>query len=628
MRNLYRTILLLSLFSLVSVAGHAQQLSVSNYAIFKPGMINPGFVPNVNLHSMYLGHQQRQLADFGWNTISQFWNFKSKAIGKSKSFGWGAYISNDIEHTERRTALGGNIGVNIVSTEFAYLGVGISGGLINWASNYIGVPVYHPNDPLVSRVSNIAELDASVGLAFGYESYAIRAQAHGTIQQLPGTLLSKEIDGLKLYPHLIGGAHFLFSPSPEVFIGPMAFYRNTFTRDSIVTGIVRGQIDVGFRMDFDRPNFWFGGAYRMQNAAVTAAFGLRIAGTDTNTVGRKSATFLDLNLAASYPLNESSVFGPSIELGLTLRLGRAGEDIAKIDTLGLMRGSFWVSNGNMNMHMVRHLQPTSPSGIEAETMVGDKNVTLLYNWDDNMYMFTGEKADTLNDSMIVRLGPEWIGVDNILENVAREVIREALAPTSVEVEDPDSLEPLKDLLAVGLVGRLKVDELAADFGADDGKGGVTYNGELGYDTPFSDTLSLLVRYFDIDTTIYVRKGDRLTNMALACLKLEAMQRKLLYEINKSYGSKIAFVKEGVRPLETGDKKIAYLRHPEIILNNPNQKPFQVSGVVLDFARDPNWVPEIKDGRKKPKDKNTRGGRDPRGKKSRDDFREDVPDDWE
>jgi hypothetical protein len=212
--------------------------------------------------------------------------------------------------------------------------------------------------------------------------------------------------------------------------------------------------------------------------------------------------------------------------------------------------------------------------------------------------------------------------------MVREVISEALAPKSVEVEDPDSLEPLKDLLAIGLVARLKVDELAADFGADDGKGGVTYKGELGYDTPFSDTLSLLVRYFDIDTLIYIRKDDRLTNMALACLKLEAMQRKLLFELDKTYGAKIAFVQEGMRPLETGDKKIAYLRHPEIILNNPNQKPFQVSGVVMNFARDPNWKPEVKDGKKRGRDRPLRPGREPRGKKSRNDFREPVPDDWE
>ncbi|MEM0998238.1 MAG: type IX secretion system membrane protein PorP/SprF [Bacteroidota bacterium] len=630
MKHFYRIFVLFPILLAWSSTADAQQLAVSNYQMFQPGLYNPAYIPNSTLNQIYLGHQHRQLADVGWGTISQFLNFKSKALGRSKSFGWGAYIYNDIEHTERRTALGISVAANLVSTDIAYLGVGFSGGLINWASNYSDIPVYHPTDPLVVRASNIAELDAGMGLSFGIETYAVRAQAHATAQQLPGSLLSRDIPGIKLAPHLLSQAHVLFSPIPDVYVGPMAYYRNTFSRDSLVGGIVRGQLDIGFRTDFDRPNFWFGGAYRMDNAAVTAAFGLRIAGTDTNTIGRKSATFLDLNLAASYPLNESAIFGPSIEIGLKLQIGRAGEDVTKIDTLGKMRGSFWVSNGNMNMHKVRQLTPTSPSGLEAETLIGEKLVTLLYNWDDNMYLFSGTQMDTLNDSMVTRLGPEWIGVDNILQNMSREVIVEALTPRSTDVENPDSLEPLKDLLAVGLVARLKVDELAADFGADNGKGGMTYNGELGYDNAFGDSLSMVIRYFDIDTTIVVKRGERLTNMALACLKLEAMQRKLLFELNQVYGESIAFVREGYRPNETGDRKIAYLRHPEVILNNPNQKPFQVSGVVLDFARDPGWVPEVSDNKKRSREKRNanRSGREPRGKRARNQYREEVPDNWD
>ncbi|HHG83696.1 MAG TPA: type IX secretion system membrane protein PorP/SprF, partial [Bacteroidetes bacterium] len=578
------------------------------------------FVSSSNLNGLYLGHQQRQLSAFGWKTISQFINFKSKALGKARNFGWGAYLYNDIEHSERRTALGASVGVGLIRTEFAFLSIGFSGGLINWGSNYTDIPVYHPSDPLVARISNIAELDAGIGFSFGYSNYTFRTSANAMIQQLPGTVLS---DGIRLFPHALASANFLMSPITDIYIGPMVFYRNTFTRDSSVAGIQAAELDVGFRVDFDRPNFWFGAAYRMDKAALTAIFGLQIAGTDTNTAGRTAASFMDINLAASYPMNGSSIFGPSVELGLSFQLGRAGEDIAKVDTIGQMRGSFWVSNGNMNMHKVRHLAPTGPKVLMAQTRVEEERVMLSYIWDDNQYQYVGTNLDTLNDSLIRGLGTDWVGIDNILENMAREVIPEALVPVNKEVENPDSLEPLKDLITVGLAAQLKFDEVSADFGADNGNEGVVYGGELGYDAPFADSLSITVKYFGLDTVVVVKKGERVTNLELSCLKLEAMQRKLLYELQRRHGEKIAFVREGVLPLETGDKKIAYLRTPEVIPDNPNFKPFQKSVVRLEFIRDPNWEPIITASSRKRKKGKGQKRREVRGKRARNEYRAPV-----
>lgn len=624
MKIKYSILLLLCWLGLGAGMVSAQQLAVSNYFLFKPSFMNPGFVQSIPLGQIYLGHQHRQLAGIGWRSNSQFLTIKGKPFGKKGAMGWGVYISNDIEHTERRTALGVSMGAMPIKTETAWFSVGFSGGLINWGADYSNFKVYDRNDELVFRPTNFAELDAAVGIGFGINTYTVKGEVHGTLQQLPGTLLSKGENrrGLLLYPHVMGGGNLLFSPFPDFWIGPMGFYRNVFTRAENIGYIKKAQWDAGLRMEFERPKMWFGGAWRADNSAVTAGFGIEIAKMDTLGTRAQMAYFTDLNLMASYPMNESSVFGPSVELGLTFSIGRVGDDGPRYDTLGLMKGAFWINNGNMNYHKEKRLETNGPSNLFAETTVADREVALRYEYDDNLYMYTGGNLEVVGDSVYSRLGGTWTGVDAILENMVKEVIQEALDPDKSNVEDPDSLEPLKTLSSIGIGSLLRFDEIAATFGAE----GLRYSGGLIRTDPFTDTLSINLIYGESDTNIVIAPGQLITNLELAALKVYTMDKKLQNELYKFYGERYLFVRQGERLPET-DKALVTLMKPVIIPNNPNQKPFQVTTIDLNFLRDPNWEPEVVTAREaRQKEKELKRGRDKnkrQSKRQRNRFREEI-----
>lgn len=610
--------LLLVLGFLVAVVGlKGQQLPMSTYQLYRPELINPAYVQTVPLNQIFLGYQHRQLAELGWRTNSQFLYVKGKPFGKSKGFGWGLYLNNDIEHTERRLSLGGSIGAKLLNTETTFFSAGINFGLINWGANYNDFRVYDRADDIIFRPTNFADIDAGIGFAFGISTYSIRSNVNLFAQQIPGSIVSRQVRGIRLYPHVYGQANILFSPAPDIYIGPNVHYRNIYTTDSLVTYVQAAQLDAGLRVDFDRPGFWIAGGWRIDNAAVTAGFGLRVSNPDTAEVRSLLATFADVNIFASYPLNASNVFGPSVEVSLTISLGRVGQDGPQVDTLGLMKGAFWVNNGNMSTHKERRLEANAPDGLFAESFVGDKLVDLRYEYDDNMYMYLGQTPEFYQDSLIERLGIEWQGVDGIMENMVREVISEALAPTFVGVENPDSVEELKNLNAVQVGGRLKFDQIAADFGAE----GVRYNGEFNSSNAFSDTLIIEFIYDEVDTLVKLGKGQLVTNLELAALKLYAMQKRLERQLDKQYSDKYDFIYQG-DDLPITDKTIVTILKPIIIPNNPNQKPFMVSTIEISLTRDPDWEPRERNGRTGKAKANGKEKRREK-KRERDNFRERV-----
>lgn len=601
-----------------------QQLPMSTYQIYRPELINPAYVQQVPLNQIYFAYQHRHLSEVGWRTNSQFFYMKGKPFGKTKGFGWGLYVNNDIEHTERRLSLGGSIGAKLLNTETTFFSAGVNFGLINWGANYGSFRVYDRSDDIIFRPTNFAELDAGLGFAFGINNYYIRSNVNAFAQQIPGSVISSQVRGIRLYPHVYGQANLLFSPAPDIYIGPNVHYRNIYTTDSLVNYVKAAQFDAGLRVDFDRPGFWIAGGWRIDNAAVTAGFGLNISNPDTVDTRSMLATFADLNVFASYPLNEKSVFGPSVEISLKLSLGRVGEDGPQVDTLGLMKGAFWVNNGNMNTHKERRLQANSPDGLFAESIVGEKLVDLRYEFDDNMYMYAGLDFEMFEDSLVERLGSDWVGMDAVMENMVREVIGEALDPTFVGVENPDSVEDLKNLNAVQIGGRLKFDEIAADFGAE----GVRYNGEFGTDGTFSDTLTIPFVYDEADTVVKLVKGQLVTNLELAALKTWGMQKRLERELFRIYNSRYKFIYQD-DDLPVTDKSIVTILKPIIIPNNPNQKPFMVSTVEIGMVRDPEWEPIVRTGRAakaNAKKKNGRRGQRRDRKRDRDLGRDRVGDD--
>lgn len=589
-----------------------QQIQVADNHYFNPHWVNPANIIKDNLSRFSMLYQHRNLASFGWRSISQFVDFKSRAIGSRRGFGWGMNIANDVEHTERRLSVGFSFGANVFQTEYMSVGLGINLGFINWASSYRDVPVYQVGDPRLDDRVNFSELDAGAGLAFKLQTYIFRAGLDATAKQLPGSFLSADpIKGITLIPHVNASAKFLYSLAPDMYLGPWAYYRNAFKREdpkanppeTVIGNIQNAQADVGLKFELDYPSMWAGVGFRFGNhptfgfgsAGLGINYGLQIRGTDTTDSRERIATFLDLVFSASYPLNSRAIFGPSAEIGLALSIGKVGSNVDEIDSVGLMRGAFWVNNGNMDTHKDKYLKANAPTGLYAESFPTTERVYLTYEWDDNFYLYTGvNKQDAGN--LIAELGDDWVGVDGILENLVQEVIKEGLNPVHMDVSNTDSVEPLKDLISLDIQTKLRFDQVGADFGAN----GLVYQGELGYNNETKDTLLLPILYGDKDTVIAITAGQDITNLELSCLKIHAMAKKLEYELTQYYGDRLALINDLGAIYELEGKKIVLFKTPEVIPNNPNQQPFQVSVVNLGFIRDVNWKPTITDRKIKSK----------------------------
>lgn len=573
----------MSIFSwlvMVFPIGMAQQIPVSDNSIFNPRWMNPASVGTSPLNKLMISHQQRRMNYPGVSSYSQFLNFSSGPLGKKGTFGYGATLNHDLEFTERRISGNFLVAAQLINNSNSNLSVGMNVGLINWGSTYNERRVYDPSDPLISSSSNFADLDMGMGMRYLFSNYLVKTEANLAFSQLPGNLVSKSNSPVQLYPHMLAGGNFLLSPDNNFFVGPMLFYRNTvFIKE---TGLQKAQLDAGLKASIENWGIWAAGAYRINSGAMTGAFGVKLLNPDTLFDQSKMAIFLDLNASASYPLNQSSVFGPSFEIGLIMSFGRVGESQTVV-TDSLIRGAFWKNDGNVNTHRVQRLLKGAPPELTALTEVDPKNVKLTYEWDDNIYRYLGDHPLTADDTLLEAVGPEWEGVDAVMPKMVLDVIREALHPDTSLVANPDSVEPLKALIKIELNGKLKATELEADFGAQ----GAVFMADLPekYKT---DSLSMWIEIDDSIRLITVRKGDNLSNLQLACLKLHAMRKRLEFEMNKYMSGEIFLTWEGSTKKNDDARTVVFLQRPKLRTNHPNQKPFMVTQIQLVFTRFPNY----------------------------------------
>ena len=572
------------LFGVLSVWGgmnlQAQQLPLSYGMMFRPGLWNPAHKGARDFNKVYIAHQQRHLSVPGWRSISQFLNYNSSPMGKRGIFGWGLMLSNDIEHTENRVGISGATAVSLIKTKKSRLSVGIAAGLINWNSNYDSVRVFDRTDELLANRTNFVELDAGLGLDFEYRDKVWDIEAGAALTQLPGNLASQQLTAITIFPHLLVGGSLLFAPIHNFRIGPMGFYKNTFLSDS--TTVKYGTIDVGLKGELDRQGIWFGGAYRLNRSALTLAFGLQVFVSDSANHPTKTALMVDLNAGFSYPMQQASVFGPAIEIGLDLRFGRESKYRRNNDSLRYVNGAFWLSDGNVNTHLERNLAPIGPQGMRGSTYVTDKNVTVTYEFPDGSLQYLGTTPDIKGDTLM-ELGMEWVGVDGFIEGMVHQVIEEALNPDTVNVLNAETLEPLDGVVFLELSALLKANEAEAFQDAE----GMVYEGELGVNNGDEDTLFLSVVYNGADTIVGVPLNHYVSNLELACLKLYSMRKKLQYELDLRYGDEMAFLNEGekVDAESILGKKIVTIRKPRILPNHPHQDVFQVNQLKIKFTRD-------------------------------------------
>lgn len=612
----------------------AQQLPISNRYTFNPSLMNPANVGAVELNNVFVSHQQRRMAIAGWRSISQFVNFSSQPLGRKGAFGWGGILSNDIEHTEHRIGVSLAIAAHPVRTKTSRLSLGVSGGLINLNSNYNKARYLESGDRLLDNPSSFIELDAGMGAEFAVRSDRVRMDLSAAGTQLPGNAVSGSIPGFRLRPHLLAGGRILLSPVHNLYIGPTGFYRNlldqqydlTFDSDgdaiadsTISVATVRQQrarLEIGLMGELDRQGMWGGISYRLDRSNLTVAAGLRIMEPDTAGESDKVTFFADMHASFSMPTGPTS-FGPDMEIGLIIHFGRYRRIGIKNITSTLVEGSFWINEGNINRHLENRLAATAPEGLRAQTNPSDTKVDLTYDFNDDSYLYCGSSPTPVMDTLLEEIGAEWLGVDAFLENVADEIVQEALHPDSSGVLNPEVLEPLTDLVSIELSCMLQVDEIDADAYAE----GKMYEGELGVNNIEGDSLMIKVVYNDSDTLIEIGKDRQITNLELACLKLHSMRKKLEFEMKQTFGEDFAFLWEGEKATSenTQGKKIVRIKKLRITPNNPNQPAFQVNRVKLRFTR--GQAKEIKtgDGNSDIVDVDTgkRKKRNRRGQKNRD-----------
>jgi hypothetical protein len=371
-------------------------------------------------------------------------------------------------------------------------------------------------------------------------------------------------------------------PIHNLKIGPSIFYKNIFMTDPEEAQIQKGLLDVGLKAELDRQGMWFGAAYRFNRAALTGAFGMQIYVSDSANHPTKNALFADLNAGFSYPVAQAAAFGPTMEVGLSIYFGREMKYRRRDDTLVYVNGSFWLNDGNVSRHLQDNFLASAPPGTRGETAVNNRTVTLVYDFPDPSLQYIGTTPDISGDTMFA-LGVEWVGVDGFLEGMVNSVIAEALAPDTVNVMNPEVLEALEKIEFLEFSALLKANETEAFFDAD----GMVYEGELGTNNGEEDTLYLSVVYNGADTIVGIPLNRYISNLELACLKLHAMTKKLVYELTMRYGDKMLFILEGDKfDAEEALRKIPVtIKKPRILPNHPHQDVFQMNELKIKFLRD-------------------------------------------
>ncbi|MEM7038714.1 MAG: type IX secretion system membrane protein PorP/SprF, partial [Bacteroidota bacterium] len=544
-----------------------------NTSIGLPSQVSVGTLPGLRLV-----HQQRGLVINGWKSAGQQVHFRYPDLGHTGRFGLGFSARHDLLHSERRIAINAVVGTNLIETKALELSVGISGGLINQASIYQDVAVYNHSDPLLINARNLIELDAGFGAGLACRTPLFRGDVNVNAQQVAGNLMTRHILGFRLAPHIQASGGMGFPLAHNLYLGPRFLYQNTIFRQD--TTLQKANLDIGLKTNFERQGLWLGGGYRIHRGALHAGFGLRISGTDTTDNFSGAAHFLDLVFDFSYPTNASSVFGPTLEFGLSLVFGRPRSK-AQIDTLRMAR-TFWKNDANLNFHKVRFLTANGPPGLTAATSPGESRVSVTYAFPDHSFLFIGETSKRASATQLAEIGPEWPGVDGFLENLAGEVIREALSPNEEGIEDPENLEALKHLISIELAADLRVDQVGAHLGAK----GQVYEGELGTDHPDTDTLSIAIVFDGADTTLAIVRHRYLTNLELATLKLHSMRQKLEFELNRLFGGDMAFVSEGgkFRYEDLDGRRPVVVKKLRVKTENVHLQAAQRNLVRLKFSR--------------------------------------------
>lgn len=596
MKNMGKWILGLALtVTAWSCSLKAQQIPQSTLQLLYLDAFNPAHSSYDSLHHLRIQIQQRARQGAGWRSGSQFLHYQSRSQGNRQVFGWGLGVANDFEHTEQRLSITPSISAKILQKRNTSLSLGIMGGIISWSSDYSNAAVYHPEDPLGINKVNFIEVNAGMGFKFRHHSPRLMMDLGAWGNQLTGSMISEQLNGIRIFPHLLAEGNLLVPISKGVFLGPRAFYKNTVLRED--STIVAGQLDIGLAAQIPSRALWFAGGWRAHNSAVTVGFGFPIIPENHHASPYAYQQHLDLNFGLSYPLQTRNAFGPGIELGIHWTFGK--QVTSDMDTLPLAR-NFWDNQALLIAHKQLGLDPDGPKDLNADVDIYGKAVFMAYEFPDQSLLFWGDDLD-VKDSLIRKIGYEWAGVDNLLNYIVKQVAPQALNPDSTLFQDPENLEPLKHLAHIDLSCQLRVDEFGAHFGSE-----MVYQGEFGFNNPTQDSLFIPIVFDGKDTVVAIPSRINLSNLELAALKLYAMRGKIQYELERQFGADFWIFREDIPidwfAVEDWRQRI-HIRKLRITSDNPNLQAFQKNIIELKFARKQEYWPDEDNGWIMRKDEN-------------------------
>ena len=566
----------------------AQQMANSIIQISRGNIFNPGRSTTGDLHQLFVAYQNRTVLASEMASNAQFLQYLSKPVDRKEAFCWGFKIINDLEHTEGRLLISPQISARVFQNDHSYLSVGISAGLLNWTSNYQTAPQYTPEDPVL-RNGNFIDLDAAAGITYHFQQNKIGFEAGIAAQQLAGNVVTKQLDGMRMLPHVDANVSLLVEVAPKVRLGPRIFYRNTLGQSAAT--LRTATTNFGLTSYLGDKGIWLAGSYRIDQGAFDAAAGIRVVRTDTAPKVEGFANFIDINFGYTHPLQEVSLFGPTVEVGVAWTFGK--RRFVKPEPTEVAQ-NFWKSDDLMTEFRVKYLDQNAPANLFAKSVIESRAVYLDFTFPDMSRRYVGDSPIDKMDSLLYRIGMEWEGVDGLLENLAGKVLEESLDPDTLEKIVPEDLEPLRHLAQIELSANLRGDEEAVHFGS-----GIEYAGELGTNNLNDDTLFIDVVFNDKDTTLAIRPGAMTSILELAALKLHAMRKKLEYELRYHYQDiKFNILWEGEEVGEDESLPIVRIAKPRIIPNNPQMQFFQENRISMKILRFKRYWPDRSDTKEK------------------------------
>jgi hypothetical protein len=552
----------------------AQSMPLSNYRAMNPQYFIPATFGLETWHRFDFLHQQRGLPVEGFETTTEYFNYISPAFGKSNSedslgiFGWGLSSYYEKDFTDTRFLLRPSMAVRIVNTANLKVALGGSVGLVFLGQNFDKVPLIDRDDPELTNVPTVNYLDVSLSGDIRYQkpgSFVMDAQIMaGEMRRTAFSFLRNaelpwETYPASLPPSLLisGGAQ--YEVNNNLLLGPRFFFQRIILDPNLGRQI--STLDLGVKADFKRPQMWLSGSYLINGDAFRAGIGMQFNQPryDTTAGRNRSIPAWAFNLGFTVPTGLNANLGAGGEIGVALMLPTKAP-VVNYTKVFDFSGAFWKSDADLLEHLRLFLRATSPPGLVGHTFIDSldsdtedeekgtlKTVKLIYEFPDNSETYLGDEPEFSTGNLISKLGAEWEGVDNLMDNLMSHVVQFVMHPDSNILKDvTNDFDSLQYLAWIEISTTLQTSHDGAKFGTEAGSADepisyvVPYKGDLlsryGNRT---EPVPMLVLFDEEDLRDTIYPGDTLTDLRLAMMKQYALRKRIQHQIQEYFGDTIA-----------------------------------------------------------------------------------------